>query len=66
MGEALFSLSQTQRRLAHRARHEAMKAEAEGNRRWFVHYTAEHRRLWREALVHLGNARIEFEGTRHG
>lgn len=59
--EALFSLSQTQRRLAHRNRFEALKWEAEGNHRNFASCMLEARRLWRDAKWHLERARMNRE-----
>ena len=64
--EALFSLSQTQRRLSHRAREEARKAEAEGNRRWFLYWSCEAERLWKSAKWHLTWSRDEFYGGQNG
>lgn len=60
--EALFSLSQTQRRLSHRARREAQEAEKEGNRRWYIYWTCESDRLWRLAKWHLNWSREQFNG----
>lgn len=58
---ALFSLSQTQRRLAHQIRREAFDWEARGNYRNFANCMLEGRRLWREAKWHLQNARMNRE-----
>jgi hypothetical protein len=59
--QALFSLSQTQRRLAHRVRREAMGWEAKGNYQNFANCMLEGRRLWTEAKWHLERARINRE-----
>ncbi len=58
--EALYNLSQTQRRLSHRARAEAIEAELSGNYKWFAYYAKEARRLWRDAKWHFEKARREF------
>ncbi len=58
--EALFHLSQAQRRLSHRSRVEAIEAELRGNYKRFAHYTKEARRLWRDAKWHFERARREF------
>ena len=49
----VFSLSQTQRRLAHRYRKEALEAEANGNRALYLYCRTESDRLWRNAKRHL-------------
>ena len=59
--EALLSLSQTQRRLAHRTRSEALKWEAEGNHRNFASCMLEARHLWRDAKWHLQRAKDSYE-----
>ncbi|TGV15790.1 hypothetical protein EN816_00630 [Mesorhizobium sp. M8A.F.Ca.ET.173.01.1.1] len=56
--QAEFSLSQTQRRLAHRQRSEALRWEAEGNRANYLHCILEARRLWRDAKWHFQRAKI--------
>lgn len=61
--EALFSLSQTQRRLAHRYKGEAMNAEAEGNLNRYVYCRRESDRLWSGAKFHLQWARQERPTT---
>ena len=58
---ALFSLSQTQRRLAHEIRREALKWEAAGNYQKFASCMLEGRRLWRDAKWHLERARMNRE-----
>jgi hypothetical protein len=58
---ALFSLSQTQRRLAHEVRREAIGWEAQGNYQNFASCMLEGRRLWKEALWHLARARDSYE-----
>lgn len=58
---ALFSLSQTQRRLAHRQRAEALKWEAQNNHRNYADCILEARRLWRDAKWHLERARMNRE-----
>lgn len=55
---ALFSLSQTQRRLAHQIRREAFDWEARGHYQNFASCMLEGRRLWKEAKWHLQNARM--------
>jgi len=60
LAEALFSLSQTQRRLAHRYRRWAIDAERKGDRPYFLHCQHECRRLWRESKDHLSWARREY------
>lgn len=57
---AQFRLSQTQRRLAHRLRRDALKWEAEGNHRNYASCILEARRLWRDAKWHLERARDSF------
>lgn len=57
---AYFSLSQTQRRLAHRYRHDALRYEAEGNHRNYTSCMFEARRLWRDAKWHLDRARMNL------
>lgn len=54
---ALFSLSQTQRRLAHRYKREALEWEAKGHHANFAHCRTEADRLWRQAKWHLEKAR---------
>ena len=61
MFDALFSLSQTQRRLAHRCKREALEWEAKGNRRFYAELKAESDRLWKDAWWHLAAARREKE-----
>ena len=56
--EQWFSLSQTQRRLSHRSRHEAAKYEA-SNYQTYAYFMSESRRLWRDAKYHLSMARRE-------
>lgn len=63
MFDALFSLSQTQRRLAHRAKREALEWEAKGNHRFYAELRAESNRLWKDAWWHLDAARREKEIT---
>jgi hypothetical protein len=58
---ALFSLSQTQRRLAHETRREALKWEAAGNYQNFASCMLEGRRLWRDAKWHLERAKMNRE-----
>ncbi|MBZ9759443.1 hypothetical protein LB553_00890 [Mesorhizobium sp. CA8] len=55
---AWFSLSQTQRRLAHRYRADALKYEADGNHRNYASCMLEARRLWRDAKWHLERAKM--------
>lgn len=55
--EALFSLSQTQRRLAHRLKAEALKWEAEGHRLNYLDCRTQSDRYWRDAKRHLELAR---------
>jgi len=55
---AYFSLSQTQRRLAHRYRADALRYEAEGNHRNYASCMLEARRLWRDAKWHLERAKM--------
>ncbi len=59
--KAWFSLSQTQRWLAHRYRREAFDWEAKGNHANFSTCMAESRRLWREAKWHLRQARLDLK-----
>jgi hypothetical protein len=54
---AVFSLSQTQRRLAHRAKAEALKWERDGNTFNYNNLRQESDRLWRDAKFHLAWAR---------
>lgn len=61
MFDALVSLSRTQRRLAHEAKRQAMKAETEGNLDWYRRFRRDSERLWKEARWHLNRARI-FKG----
>lgn len=61
MFDALFSLSQTQRRLAHRCKREALEWAAKGNHRFYAECRAESNRLWRDAWWHLDAARREKE-----
>lgn len=49
----LYSLSQTQRRLSHRARRIAVEASIEGNRHRYLWAVCEADRLWREAKQHF-------------
>ena len=58
---ALFSLSQTQRRLAHKIRREAFDWEAAGHYQNFASCMLEGRRLWKEAKWHLSRARMNRE-----
>jgi hypothetical protein len=58
---ALFNLSQTQRRLAHDVRREALEWEARGNYQKFASCMLEGRRLWRDAKWHLERARMNRE-----
>lgn len=60
MAEALFSLSQTQRRLAHEAKRNALAAQAKGKDSRFLQYRAESDRLWRAAKFYLRWARDEL------
>ena len=60
-GEALFSLSQSQRRLAHRVRREAIEAEVADNYRRYADSITEARRLWRDAKFYLAYARRELD-----
>lgn len=55
---AFFDLSQTQRRLAHRYRREALEWELRGHHANYAHCRTESDRLWRAAKWHLGQARI--------
>jgi hypothetical protein len=55
--EAWFSLSQTQRRLAHRLKRDAIEAEQAGNHARYSYCRTESNRLWREAKTHLYFAR---------
>lgn len=64
MFDALFSLSQTQRRLAHRNKREALEWAAKGNQRFYAECQAESDRLWRESKWHLGKARQYREDIR--
>lgn len=59
--KALFSLSQTQRRLAHEIRREAFKWEAAGNYQNFASCMLEGRRLWIDAKWHLSKAKMNRE-----
>lgn len=61
--EALFSLSQTQRRLSHRYRAWAAEAEQNGDLADFGKCTIRARDLWRSAKFHFGWARQEFQET---
>lgn len=63
MFEALFSLSQTQRRLAHQNKREALKYEADGNHRLYLECKDEANRLWRDARWHLRKARDHLGPT---
>lgn len=58
MFEALFSLSQTQRRLAHQNKREAMRWEAEGNHAFYEACRKEANRLWQDAKWHLQRAQM--------
>lgn len=60
MFKALFSLSQTQRRLAHRAKREALDAEQRGQLARYTFMRREADRLWNEARWHLWRARQEI------
>lgn len=55
---AFFDLSQTQRRLAHRYKREALEWEARGHQANYDHCRTESDRLWRSAKWHLSQARI--------
>jgi hypothetical protein len=55
--QAMFSLSQTQRRLAHRAKAEALKWESQGHTFNYHNMRQESDRLWRDAKYHLAWAR---------
>lgn len=55
--DAFLSLSQSQRRLAHRAKREALAAEAEGKLHWYRHFRSESDRLWKSAWWNLRQAR---------
>lgn len=55
--EAWVSLSQTQRRLAHRYKRLADQAEQAGDRSYYVHCRVESDRLWRSAKWNLKQAR---------
>lgn len=59
--QAEFSLSQTLRRLAHISRREALAEELTGNLPRYTAAALEHRRLWRDALWHLGRAKMNRE-----
>jgi hypothetical protein len=61
VASALFSLSQTQRRLAHIARREALAHEAADDYRRYAVAAMEARRLWREAKWHLRQSRHNYE-----
>lgn len=61
MFDALFSLSQTQRRLAHRAKREALEAEQTNHFNRYAFMRRESDRLWREAKWHLAWARRHME-----
>lgn len=54
---AFLSLSQTQRRLAHRAKTEAMKWLSDGNTFNYHNLRQESDRLWRDAKYHLAWAK---------
>lgn len=60
----LLSLSQTQRRLAHQHKREALKWQAEGNRKFYLECRKESQRLWREARQHLLMARHYYERSK--
>lgn len=60
MFDALFSLSQTQRRLAHRAKREALDAEERGQLTRYTFMRREADRLWNEAKWHLWRAKQEI------
>ncbi len=55
---AYLSLSQTMRRLAHSARREALKWEAEGNLKHYTTMRHECDRLWDAAKFYLLHAKI--------
>lgn len=55
---AFFDCSQTLRRLAHRAKREALEWEARGHHANYAHCRTEADRLWRSAIWHLSQARI--------
>lgn len=59
--KAYFSLSQTQRRLAHQVRRDALKWEALGNYQKFAACMLDGRRLWQDAKWHLERARMNRE-----
>lgn len=54
---AFFSLSQTQRRLAHRYKRWALEDKAEGFMELYAHHKAESNRLWQSAKWNLQAAR---------
>ena len=58
--EAFFSLSQTQRRLAHRCKREALHYEATGNHANYVYFRTESDRLWKAAWTSLEFARRRY------
>jgi len=53
---AFASLALMQRRLSWVARHRAVEAETEAKLDDYRHFAKEARRLWREAIYHLGAA----------
>lgn len=63
LGLALFNLSQTERRIAHRYRQWALEAERDGHRSSYLHHIGQARRYWREAVRHFDKARIELKGV---
>ncbi|HTV69285.1 MAG TPA: hypothetical protein VMF90_12180 [Rhizobiaceae bacterium] len=58
---ALLSLSQTQRRLAHRYKRDALEYERRGNLPVYREMRSESDRLWNEALLHFYKARCAFD-----
>lgn len=55
---AFLSTSQTHRRLAHRAKREAIQWEAQGHRTNYLSMRLESDRLWRSAKWNLNQARL--------
>ena len=62
MFEALFSLSQSQRRLSHENNREALKYEADGNLRLYRECRDAAKQFWRDAKWHLRKAR-DYRGN---
>lgn len=65
MFEALFSLSQTQRRLSHRQRRDALQYVADGNLRLYGLCMVASTRYWTDAKWHLNKARDYRAATNH-